>query len=316
MNSGKNPDFNGYRQVNNKTKIHRHYVPKYAGGLPAIVPVRRLAGALKIHDWNRNTPLYKLRCKRNQRVSIRSERRETFSELALAMIAYADYNPDSEYLFEIMCSTEKLASLCGQLYHYDNGRKCYDPIRLALKDWEAADMIYIDRDRDPETRQCKAMRIWLRPAFFDGLGFSLAEIREIVTRFRRWMEKKGLRKDYQRVYAEHTLRLARSNVASLDNKHALKKLLLKVKRLVLGDDETLKKEKEHAINALEHRKNLIKATEPEPDENQVNRRIYENWSQKQPIAWRLAFEKEIQNLYPAFSGNELLRVYVKHLPDK
>ncbi|PHM75280.1 hypothetical protein [Xenorhabdus cabanillasii] len=195
MNSCKNHDLNGYRQVKNpfpafvipkkkgtnvekckNTKIHRHYAPKYTGVLPKIVPIRRFAGALKRHDWNRNSFIYQLRCDRNQRVSIRSERRETFSELALAMIAYADYNPNHEYIFEVMCSVEKLAELCGQLYRYENGRKSYDPILHALNDWEHANLIVIDRDFDVESKQYKAMRIWIRPEFFIGLGFSLSGV--------------------------------------------------------------------------------------------------------------------------------------------
>ncbi|ETT07781.1 hypothetical protein HMPREF1567_0154 [Providencia alcalifaciens PAL-2] len=48
--------------------------------------------------------------------------------LAVAMIAYADYNPESDALFDVMCSVEKLAELCGQLHRYASGRKSYDPI--------------------------------------------------------------------------------------------------------------------------------------------------------------------------------------------
>ncbi|MCW7763422.1 RepA family replication protein [Photorhabdus luminescens] len=306
-------------QPRNKTKIHRHYTPKYRGGLPDIVLVRRLAGALKVHDWNRNSFIYKLRCNRNQRVSVRSERRETFSELALAMIAYADYNPNREYLFEVMCSVEKLAELCGQLYRYENGRKSYDPILRALNDWEDANLILIDRDFDHESRQHKAMRIWIRPEFFMGLGFALSEMREILKRFKRWMEKKGLRKSYDQVYAQHILRLARSNVASLDNKHSLKKLLQKLKRLVIGNDEELENERQHAIKAAEQRKELIKATELVPDENDEKRiywQKYQNWVQQQPLAQRLSFEKDIRSKYPDLSNDELYQVYVEHLPDK
>ncbi|HHR5956575.1 TPA: RepA family replication protein, partial [Providencia alcalifaciens] len=104
-------------------KIHRHCEPKFLGQLPKLVPVRRFAAALKRHDWNRNPHIYQLRYSRKQRISVRSERRETFDALAMAMIAYADYNPESSALFEVMCSVEKLAELCGQLYRYDSGRK-------------------------------------------------------------------------------------------------------------------------------------------------------------------------------------------------
>ncbi|WP_446471524.1 RepA family replication protein [Xenorhabdus stockiae] len=303
-------------QPRNKTKIHRHYTPKYTGSLPDIVLVRRLAGALKVHDWNRNSFLHKLRCDRNQRVSIRSERRETFSELALALIAYADYNPNNEYLFEVMCSVEKLAELCGQLFHYENGRKSYDPILHALHDWRDSELIVIHEDFDHEAKQHKAMRIWIRPEFFMGLGFTLSEVRDILKRFRLWMEKKGLRKSYDQIYAQHVLRLARSNVASLDNKHSLKNLLKKLKRLVIGSDEELENERQHAIKAAEERKELIEATMPIPDEKRIYWQKYQNWMQQQPLAERMSFEKDIKSKYPDLSSDELYQVYVEHLPDK
>ncbi|WP_434523829.1 RepA family replication protein [Photorhabdus asymbiotica] len=298
-----------------RTKIHRHYVPKYNGGLPKIVTVRRFAGALKVHDWNRNSFIYQLRCKRNQRVSIRSERRETFSELALAMIAYADYNPNNEYLFEVMCSVEKLAELCGQLYCYESGRKSYDPILHALHDWQEANLIIIQEGFDPEAKQYKAMRIWIRPEFFVGLGFSIAEIRDMLNKFKRWMEKNGLRDSYQRRYAKHILRLAKSNVASINDKHSLKNLLKKIKRLVVGEDEAMKREKEFVIKAMKHKQELIDTTRPAPDQNQVYSQKYEKWKQRQPLAWVINFENTIQNRFPGLSKEELLRCYVEHLPD-
>ncbi|PHM67977.1 hypothetical protein [Xenorhabdus sp. KJ12.1] len=303
-------------QPHNKTKIHRHYTPKYTGSLPDVVLVRRLAGALKVHDWSRNSFLYKLRCDRNQRVSIRSERRETFSELALALIAYADYNPNNEYLFEVMCSVEKLAELCGQLFHYESGRKSYDPILHALHDWEESKLIIIHRAFDHEAKQNKAMRIWIRPEFFMGLGFTLSEVRDVLKRFRLWMEKKGLRKSYDQIYAQHVLRLARSNVASLDNQHSLKNLLKKLKRLVIGSDEELENERQHAIKAAEERKGLIEATMPVLDEKRLYWQKYQNWVQQQPLAERMSFEKDIKSKYPDLSSDELYQVYVEHLPDK
>lgn len=296
-------------------KIHRHYVPKFVGNLPKLVPVRRFAAALKVHDWNRNPNIYQLRCKRNQRISVRSERRETFDALALAMIAYADYNPESDALFEVMCSVEKLAELCGQLYRYDSGRKSYDPILHALRDWEQANLIIIDRDFDIEAKQYKAMRIWIRPEFFHGLGFSKQELREIVARFRRWMENKGLRESYQQRYAQHVIRLARANVASLDHKHKLKNLLRKLKKLVIGEDEALKQEKEHLKTALKQRKALSQsANENESQERRAWRR-FEAWKSTQPFAAVMAFEQEMKALYPNAHGLACYINYIKHLPD-
>ncbi|WP_118987951.1 hypothetical protein [Photorhabdus sp. CRCIA-P01] len=106
-----------------------------------------------------------------------------------------------------------------------------------------------------------------------------------------------------------------SNVASIDNSHSLKNLLKKIKRLVVGEDEAMKNEKKHAIKAIKHRQELIDATRPIPDQNQVYWQQYENWKQKQPIAQIMAFEKDIQGCFPGLSKEELLRCYVEHLPD-
>ncbi|MGV6987327.1 RepA family replication protein [Providencia hangzhouensis] len=298
-----------------KTKIHRHCLPSFSGKLPQLVPVRRFAAALKRHDWNRNPHIYELRYTRKQRISVRSERRETFDVLALAMIAYADYNPESDALFEVMCSVEKLAELCGQLYHYESGRKSYDPILHAIRDWEQANLIIVDRDFDIEAKQYKAMRIWIRPEFFHGLGFSTQELREIVASFSRWMEKQGLKESYQNRYAKHVLRLARANVASLDDKHKLRNLLNRLKTLVIGEDEALKQEKKHLAKALKEKKALAQSVKtPESPEHAAWRR-FEAWRVTQPIAAVMAFEREMKALYPTTQGQSCFLNYIKHLPD-
>ncbi|MGJ7244626.1 hypothetical protein ABMZ73_18860 [Morganella morganii] len=299
----------------NTHKIHRHYVPVFQGKLPAIAAVRRFSAALSRHDWNRNPHIYNLRCERNQRVSVRSERRETWYALALAMIANADYNPDSEALFEVMCPVETLAAQCGQLHRYENGRKSYDPVLHALHDWEAAELIIIHRDFDREAKQYKAMRIWLRPEFFAGLGFGLTALRDIVTRFRRWMERKGLREEYQKRYARHVLRLSRSNVASLDNRHALKNLLKKLRRLVTGDDEALEREKEHLEKALKEKKAQLKAARPQEERPGDAWRLYERWKQLNPVAVVRALEQQIKTRFPALRGELLYQCYLDNLPD-
>lgn len=299
----------------NGHKIHRHYLPVFKGKLPAITAVRRFSAALSRHDWNLNPHIYNLRRERNQRVSVRSERRETWYALALAMIANADYNPDSEALFEVMCPVETLAAQCGQLHQYENGRKSYDPVLHALHDWEAANLIIIHRDFDREAKQYKAMRIWLRPEFFAGLGFGLAALRDIVTRFRRWMERKGLREEYQKRYARHVLRLSRSNIASLDNRHALKNLLKKLRRLVTGDDEALACEKKHLEKALKEKKAELKASRPQEDSPGDAWRLYERWKQINPIAVVRALEQRIKSRFPALHGELLYLCYLDNLPD-
>lgn len=296
-------------------KIHRHYTPVFKGKLPDIVAIRRFSAALALHDWNRNPYIYWMRSGRNQRVSIRSERRETYSVLALVMIANADYNPDSEALFEVMCSVETLAAQCGQLHHYDNGRKSYDPVLNALNDWEAANLIIIHRAFDHETKQYKAMRIWLRPEFFAGLGFDLMALRKIVTSFRRWMESKGLREESKKRYARHVLRLSRSNVASLDNCHALKNMLKKLRRIVIGNDEALDREKRHLEKALKQKKAQLLATRSANDTDKEAWRLYERWKQINPVAVVWELEQRIKMQYPTLRGELLYQCYLDNLPD-
>ncbi|MTC74235.1 hypothetical protein GKR75_08150 [Providencia sp. wls1919] len=298
-----------------RSKIHRHYKPKFTGVLPKLVPVRRFAAALKGHDWNRNPHLYKLRAERNQRISIRSEKRETFYALALAMIANADYNPESEYIFEVMCSTEQLADMCSQLHKYESGRISYDPTLHAIHDWEAAGLILVDREQDKETKQNKAQRIWIKPAFFHGLGFSIKELRKIALSFRQWMEKHGLSESYKEKYAKHVMRLARSNVASLDKKTSLQKLLLKIKRLVVGDNEMLRQEKKHLAKAIKYKKELAKSTQEKDSPERLAWKKFEAWKSTQPIAVVMAFESQMKNLYPNAVGHTCYLNYIKHLPD-
>lgn len=296
-------------------KVHRHYTPVFKGKLPDIAAIRRFSAALDKHDWNRNPHISQLRNVRNQRASIRSERRETYQVLALAMLANADYNPESEALFEVMCSVEILAAQCGQLHHYVNGRKSYDPVLNALHDWEAADLIIIHREFDHEAKQYKAMRIWLRPEFFAGLGFDLMALRDIVRLFRQWMENKGLREDYQKRYAHHVLRLSRSNVASLDNYHSLKNLLKKLRRMVTGNDEALDRERRHLENALKQKKAQLQATRSSNDTGEKTWRLYERWKQINPFAVVREFEQRIKTLYPTLRGELLFQCYLDNLPD-
>lgn len=224
-------------QVRSRKSVHRHHIPEFVGKMPDSVAAKRFAAALEQHNWNRNKHIFKLRRECNQRVSVRSERRETLDALVMAIISTCDYNPDSEYLFEVMCGTHDLAKATNLLHRTDSGRLTYDPVLNALKDLEKAGLLIIVRGQDPETKQNKAMRIFLKPELFEGLGFTVDELRKIVTDYRRWMEKKGLRETGKQRYSNHVARIARSNVASLDDKHSLKKLLRKIKRHVLGVNE-------------------------------------------------------------------------------
>ena len=277
---------------------------------------KKFAAALEKHSWNRNKAIYELRCSRNQRISVRSERRETYDALAMAIVSYCDYSPDHEFLYEVMTSVEDLARLTGQFHQYNGGRKTYDPVLLALKDWEEAKLIIIHREFDHEVKQHKAMRIWIRPQFFETLGFSVAELRDIMTKFRRWMERKGLRETLQQRYQRHLLRVARSNVASLDNAHSLKKLLRKIKREVLPTEVAIEDEKRQVISDLEKQLSQTEAAlnNSKSGEQRPYYDAYTKWSAQQPVFITLPIESSVKKAYPQLKGEALYKLLIESIP--
>ncbi|AYN25677.1 hypothetical protein D8682_00925 (plasmid) [Buttiauxella sp. 3AFRM03] len=271
------------------------------GKIPESVAARRFDAALEKHDWNRNRYIYKLRCERNQRVSVRSERREVYKALAMAIIAMCDYNADSDYLFEVMCGTHDLARATNLLHRTITGRLTYDPILNALHDWEKAGLIVIVRGQDPETKQNKAMRIFIKPEWFEGLGFSVDELRKILGDYRRWAEKKGLRETAKQRYANHIARVARSNVASLDDKHSLKKLLLKIKRHVLGVKEEEGKQLISDIEKkLQDTESALKTGQVKPSTQYYA--AYTAWKNKTPLSLVYPIESTVKKENPGLSG--------------
>lgn len=300
-----------------KTKIHRHFVPKFSGTIPKLPILNRFIGAIKKHDWNRNPHIYKLRTQKKQRISVRSERRETWNELAIALVAHADYNSfHDDMICEVMCSTEHLAKLCGQLYQYDSGRVSLDPIRKALKDWEAAGLIYVHKEKDLEAKQYKAQRIWLRPKFFTGMGFSITELRKILTSFNRWLVKTGKLESHKERYAKYLLKLANLGVSSIDDCHKLKRLLSRTKEIMVGkSNEALKNEKKHIQKALEQKLALAQSLQQKDSPERAAWKRYTNWKNQQPLSISLAFEKEMKKLYPNVRGQAIYLCYINHLPD-
>lgn len=235
------------------------------------------------------------------RITIRSERRETYDALASAIFVNCDYNPDSDYLFEVMVSVEELAKQVGQLHVYESGRKSYDPVLHALLDWEKAKLIVIDRDKDPETKQWKAMRIWITAEFFKEFGFTVPEVRKMLTDYRRWMEKHGVRETNKERYAKHILRLTKANIANLDNKHSLKNLLKKIKRLIIGDEE-LNREKAHIEQALKEKVELANSTKSEIVRPYFN--AYVAWANKQPRFNVIKLENEVKRDHPTLTDED------------
>lgn len=144
------------------------------------------------------------------------------------------------------------------------------------------------------------MRIWIKPEFFDGLGFNVAELRDIAIKFRRWLERKGLRETYKDRYSEHLKRLARSNVADISDKHSLKNLLKKIKRHVMGEDAQQQDEKKRVVSDLEQR--LIKteqALSQQPTkEDRRYWKLYAAWKAQQPAATSIALESAARQERP------------------
>ncbi|ENN9164429.1 hypothetical protein NOM68_16395 [Proteus mirabilis] len=297
-----------------QNKIHRHYKPLFSGVIPNLPLIKRFIGAINAHDWNRNTIIRNQRINDKQRLSVRSERRETWTELAKVMVAYANYSTEFDSICEVMCSVEDLARKCGQLHIYENGRKCYDPTLRAIRAWERAGLIYVDRDTDSESGQNKAQRIWLREGFFIGMGFSREELRKIFSSFNRWLIKTGKKETHKQRYARHLLELAKKNVASLNGKYKLKSLLLKTKRVFVGDDIELENEKNHIEKALKEKIELAKSVNKKDGHKRRAWKKYLSWKNSQPFAIVFNFEKEMKRLYPNINEEEKYSYYLKHLP--
>lgn len=57
---------------------------------------------------------------------------------------------------------------------------------------EQAGLIIILREMDHETKQRKAMRIWLKPEFFYSLGYTQEKLRLLVKNLHKYRVKKGI----------------------------------------------------------------------------------------------------------------------------
>ena len=218
------------------SKLHRNHSPKKRAGLIKFAIGKQLSATLDKHDWNRNRWLRELRIRQKKRLSIRSERRETLYALCYELINYTDYCIDSDYLFEVMTNVETLAKNIRQLHIYPSGRKTYDPVLKALIMLEQAGLIIILSEMDHETKQRKAMRIWLKPEFFYSLGYTQEKLRLLVKNLHKYRVKKGILDKAKNLYKNHVLRLKYSNVADISDKFALKNLLLNIKKNFLSKD--------------------------------------------------------------------------------
>ncbi|MDL4454908.1 hypothetical protein QRZ34_28280 [Klebsiella michiganensis] len=87
------------------------------------------------------------------RIAARSESREALTVLSLVLGANCDYNPDSDYPFEIMLPFEDVAKAMGVLHVYESGRKAYDVALHALSVLEQLDYLIVSRGQDTDTGQ-------------------------------------------------------------------------------------------------------------------------------------------------------------------
>lgn len=244
-----------------QSKIHRRYKPAYANGHPKGTAGRVFA-SIQHHDWNRNRALIELRRKgytpysrqfdpdftpKPRRIGIRSESREALTALHLSMAANCDYNPGSEYPFEITVPFEEVAKQMGVWHRYENGRVAYDVAYHALRVTEEIGQAIVVRGWDSDTRQHKPLRIFLTTEFFTSKGISLEELKQLLCRFQAWARKKGLSQSLKRRNEQHLLRLARLNLG-IEKNYSLKKLLKRIKWQVTSPE--LLEEKQKVVEGL------------------------------------------------------------------
>ncbi|TNV10480.1 Replication protein [Buttiauxella sp. B2] len=216
----------------------------------------RVVARLKSHDWHRNHDLIALRRngyvpygKRNHpdyqpkpmRVSARSESCEALTGLSLALAANCDYNPDSDYPFEIMAPFEQIAAAMGMLHVYENGRKAYDSPLHALSVQEQLGYVIAMHGRDTDTGQNKPLRLWLSEKFFTSRGIAVEEIRQWLGQFRTWAIRNGLTESLRKRYERHLLRVERIGI-DLKDKHSLRNRLKQIKRWVVSPELAGKKQ--------------------------------------------------------------------------
>lgn len=243
-----------------QSKIHRRNAPKLCCAVPRGI-ASRVVARMQSHNWHRNQDLIALRrvgyipyTRRNDphfmpkpmRVSARSESCEALNALSMALAANCDYNPDSDYPFEIMTPFEQIAAAMGQLHVYESGRKAYDSPLNALSVQEQLEYVIVDHDKDTDSGQNKPLRIWLSEKFFTSRGIAVEEIRQWLGQFRTWAIKNGLTESLRKKYERHLLRIERIGLG-INDKHSLRNRLKQIKRWVVSPDLTAEKQAKVAM---------------------------------------------------------------------
>ncbi|MCT4709285.1 Replication protein [Enterobacteriaceae bacterium H11S18] len=244
-----------------QSKTHRNYQPAFTGSTPRGMAAKVVA-RLNSHDWNRNPELAALRRRgytpwsrlfdnafkpQPMRISTRQESREALTALSLTLAANCDYNPDSDYMFEVMLPVEELARRMGVLHQYENGRLAYDVLLHALRVQEELDYLVIHRARDTDSGQFKPMRIFLTEKFFTSRGITVDEIRQWLHKFRQWAIAQGLAESLSLRNERHMLKMARMGI-DIERHHSLKNRLRQIKRWVVSPE--LREEKRRVTEDL------------------------------------------------------------------
>ena len=285
-----------------RSKIHRRYRPQLCGPLPHGTAAKVVA-RLKNHNWHHNKDLINRRkigyipyTRRNDphfkpkpmRVSARSESCEALTALSMALAAHCDYNPDSEFPFEVMVPFEQIAAAMGQLHIYENGRKAYDAPLKALSVLEQLDYVVIARGKDTDSGQNKALRIWITDKFFTSRGIVVEEIRQWLTQFKAWAIKKGLAESLRKKYERHLLRLERIGL-DIKNRRSLRNRLKQIKRWVMSPDLAEKKRIKVAMLKNELAKTNAKHTDTLSDHADTDSRTIKEAKAKPQHTWYRAF---------------------------
>ncbi|MGY0160640.1 Replication protein [Edwardsiella tarda] len=262
-------------------KIHRRYQPqlccRVSRGMASKVVAR-----ISRHDWNRNGDLIALRQRgyipytyrhdphfvpKPMRISTRSESREALTVLSQALAAHTDYNPDSDYPFEVMVPFEQIASAMGVLHVYESGRKAYDVALHALSVMEQLGYVIVLHTQDSDSGQNKPLRIWLSETFFTSRGIQVDEIRDWLGKFKRWAMKNGLTETLRQRYEKHLVRIERIGI-DLKSRHSLRNRLRQIKRWVVSPD--LARDKAQAVAKIEQTLAQRSALEQQLDETNQN----------------------------------------------
>ncbi|KAB8312641.1 Replication protein [Erwinia endophytica] len=307
------------------SKTHRNHVPVFNGKTPRGMAAKVVA-CFRGHDWCRNQDLIALRQKgytpytrmfdanfrpKPMRITPRSESREALTALSLVLAANCDYNPDSEYMFEVMLPVEEIARRMGVLHVYESGRKAYDILLNALRVLEQLDYVVVHRDRDSDSGQNKPMRIFLTEKCFTSRGMTLENVRAWLHKYRQWAVASGVAESMREKYERHVLKMARLGI-SIDRHHSLKNRLKQIKRWVVSPELRAEKARlEDDLGAvLDEQARKLRQLRPARSERRYESawRRYTASGQITRIA-QMKSENDLKALYPLLHSTDPEKYY-------